>query len=642
MGTGLPHGEDVKIMNGIKKNQTVKGALALLCALMMTVSILSIVAASVIGSLGVYREPYEYFRRNLQQTAINHEIQTIWQIPMKDYSEFANLVSEYNLGVDVELTRWDYFDHHGPEDFHEMDVISSSRKDDASYEEPFDLYLVGDEDRDFCARIYPYSVTKDGSLLYELDLVTKLAYDNRYIVVALAAVAGIISLVLLVLLMIAAGHRKEDDEIHSHWIDRGLWDLQAFLAASLIGILAAVSVELTFMDYRFGIVTTISSVFISSLAVIICAMSLAVQCKTGVILKRSLVGICLITAYRVLRWALEKFINAWNQLTASMPRTWKAFLLLGVILAVALIGIMCGSALLLILEFIIVVPIICYLIVNADKMDKLTESIAKGEFGQRINPKNLFGASRKRAENLNSIDEAVSRAVEERMKSEHFKTELITNVSHDIKTPLTSIISYSELLKQHNEELGDAGDATSAEYIDVIYENALRLKKLTSDIVEASKASSGAIEVEITDIDLGMLVNQCLCEYQEKLEKAGLETICNVEEGLTISADGKLMWRVIDNLLSNVCKYSAAGSRVYIDARRAEAGDAEAVIRNISDTQLNISADELMERFVRGDASRNTEGSGLGLSIARSLAELQGGTLDISIDGDLFKVTLKL
>ena len=222
------------------------------------------------------------------------------------------------------------------------------------------------------------------------------------------------------------------------------------------------------------------------------------------------------------------------------------------------------------------------------------------------------------------------------MKSERMKTDLITNVSHDIKTPLTSIINYVDLLKK--EQL----DGQAAEYVAVLERQSARLKKLTEDLVEASKASAGSLNVSLKAADVGELVSQAVAEYTEKLSAAKLDLIISGdEEPVYAEMDGSLTWRILSNLLSNVCKYSQAGTRVYLDIERA-AGTVQLSIKNISKEPLNIPADELMERFVRGDSSRHTEGSGLGLNIAQSLAALQKGSLQTEIDGDLFKVTLSL
>ena len=221
------------------------------------------------------------------------------------------------------------------------------------------------------------------------------------------------------------------------------------------------------------------------------------------------------------------------------------------------------------------------------------------------------------------------------MKSERMKTELITNVSHDIKTPLTSIVSYVDLLKKQAMPNDQA-----REYLEVLDRQSARLKKLTEDLVEASKASTGNLTVDFQRTDVNVLLTQSAGEYQEKLAAKGMDLILTpAPENPAISADGRLLWRVFENLLSNIHKYAQPGTRVYLTCEAGE-NQVTTTFRNISATPLNISADELMERFVRGDASRNTEGSGLGLSIARSLTQLQHGTFSLTIDGDLFKAAL--
>ena len=223
----------------------------------------------------------------------------------------------------------------------------------------------------------------------------------------------------------------------------------------------------------------------------------------------------------------------------------------------------------------------------------------------------------------------------ERMRSERMKTELITNVSHDIKTPLTSIVSYVDLLSK--EEIGSE---QAREYIEVLQRQSARLKKLTDDLVEASKASSGALGVTIEDCDLAVMLDQTAGEYGEKLAEKELELILRKpEDSVLVRADARHTQRIFDNLMSNILKYALPGTRVYLELTENESG-AAVIFRNTSRTEIVQSAEELTERFVRGDASRSSEGSGLGLSIARSLAELQGGSVEVTVDGDLFKVTL--
>ena len=239
------------------------------------------------------------------------------------------------------------------------------------------------------------------------------------------------------------------------------------------------------------------------------------------------------------------------------------------------------------------------------------------------------------AESLNNINEGLSVAINEKMKSERFKTELITNVSHDIKTPLTSIINYVDLIKKEKPE-----NENIKEFIDVLDRQSSRLKKLIEDLMEASKASTGNLAVNLSVCEAGVLLSQTVGEFDERLNAAGLTPVVGIPEApVKIMADGRHLWRVFDNLMNNICKYSQNGTRVYLDVSEKD-GKAKITFRNISKYELNITGEELTERFVRGDKSRNTEGSGLGLSIARSLTELQGGELKIDIDGDLFKVTL--
>lgn len=222
------------------------------------------------------------------------------------------------------------------------------------------------------------------------------------------------------------------------------------------------------------------------------------------------------------------------------------------------------------------------------------------------------------------------------MKSERFRTELITNVSHDIKTPLTSIINYVDLLQKE-----DIDNEKVREYLDVLDRQSSRLKKLIQDLLEASKASTGSINVELEELDAAVMLSQVAGEYKEKFEKNNLDLIIkNDVTPVMIQADGRHLWRVFDNLMNNINKYAQPGTRVYIDIIPKDSG-AIITFKNVSATPLNISSDELKERFVRGDSSRNTEGSGLGLSIAESLMKLMNGTLELTVDGDLFKVTLE-
>ncbi len=284
---------------------------------------------------------------------------------------------------------------------------------------------------------------------------------------------------------------------------------------------------------------------------------------------------------------------------------------------------------------IIEVPFVLFALVVLTALHNGARAISKGDTSYRIRSSMLFGPFKKHAEYLNNINDGVNKAVEERLRSESLKTELITNVSHDLKTPLTSIVNYIDLLKKT-----DVKDEKAKEYIEIIDRQSQRLKKLTIDIVEASKAATGNVEVNYEDTALNVILLQTNGEYIERLQEKNLTLVQEIpEEDIRISADGRLLWRVIDNLMNNICKYSMPGTRVYLTLWENN-GRAFISFRNISRNKLGITPENLTERFVRGDSSRNTEGSGLGLSIANSLTEIMGGKLSIIIDGDLFKVTL--
>ncbi|MFI3225954.1 MAG: HAMP domain-containing sensor histidine kinase [Clostridia bacterium] len=288
-----------------------------------------------------------------------------------------------------------------------------------------------------------------------------------------------------------------------------------------------------------------------------------------------------------------------------------------------------------ILEKAILLPFLVALAVMLKKLKISGEILSKGDINHTIDTKYLFGDFKEHAENLNEIKYGLQESVSEQMKSERLKTELITNVSHDIKTPLTSIINYVDLISKEETE-----NEKIKEYSTVLSKNSYRLKKLIEDLVSASKASTGNMEVNFEDVDLSMLLTQTIGEYSERFEENQLEVVAtNITEPIIISADGKLIWRVLDNLFGNICKYSQQNTRVYLDVIANEK-NVIINVKNISKYPLNLHSSELLERFVRGDSSRHTEGSGLGLSIAKSLVNLQKGTLDLMIDGDLFKVVI--
>ena len=361
----------------------------------------------------------------------------------------------------------------------------------------------------------------------------------------------------------------------------------------------------------------------------------AVRRKTRTFLRGSLLFWCVKNARRL----ASKFLAGCTRALHYLPLVWKVMVCYVGLCFLEFCFLMMGSTdgecvFLWFLLKVVLGALVLYAALALRRLKKGAESIAAGDYTTQVDDKYLVMDFKETADTLNHIQGGMNVAVESRMKSERLKTELITNVSHDLKTPLTSIVSYVDLLKQE-----PAGSTAAEEYLEVLDRQSQRLKKLIEDLMEASKASTGNIPMTKEPLDFSMVLGQALGEYRERLDNAGLIPVLKLpEEPAMVEADGRLLWRIFDNLLGNIVKYAMPGTRVYLTV---EAGTAvSATFRNISKEALDITADELMERFVRGDSSRHTEGSGLGLSIAKSLAESMGGSFALQVDGDLFKATV--
>lgn len=465
------------------------------------------------------------------------------------------------------------------------------------------------------------------------------AYELRYVSIAVLVVSLILEAFVFVFLLSAAGHHGEAGEIRPSFIDKIPFDLYTALTVFAGIFLIAAMAEVSYSNTAMLVVVLIAVIgVIAALISLLWCMSLAVRIKLGTTIKS-----CII--YRVVAWCLrliKKVFYTFKDGLKAIPMFPRAVLVIAAILFVeflwiAIAGTSPGKQLFgWFIERAVLVLATLYALLSMKQLLEAGQRIAKGELDCKVDTSKLRGPFKEHGEDLNSITDGMNRAVGERMKSERFRTELITNVSHDIKTPLTSIINYVDLLEKEQPE-----NEKMREYLEVLDRQSAKLKKLIDDLLEASKASSGSLSVNLTECELGILLDQMAGEYSEKLSAAGLELILTKpEESVKIMADGRHMWRIFDNLLNNICKYAQRGTRVYLDLT-ADALKATVTFRNISATRLNISGDELTERFVRGDSSRNTEGSGLGLSIAQSLAQLQKGALDITVDGDLFKVVLR-
>jgi signal transduction histidine kinase len=460
---------------------------------------------------------------------------------------------------------------------------------------------------------------------------------RMYLGLALAMV--IVAFILLICLIAGAGRKRKsmDGSRKLYTWDKMFIEIQlVLLAAGALGIV--MSIMLLVDDYYAGRFTsTLYMVGIATAIAILAAINIALILSiTRIIRSRMLAESSIIGRFLLV---IKSGFDGSNPFA-------KTLLLVG--LEIFLLVIVCfqlgyggpydgGSWLFLLAIIILTLVFTCQRLAKYSKLRKGINEISSGNLSYKINPpekdKSEFA---KMSRLIDEIGSAQNIALNNELKNTRMKTELISNVSHDLRTPLTSIITYTDLLKTEGLTSENA-----AGYLDIIDEKSRRLQKLTDDLFEAAKASSGAINVNKEKVDLLALINQGLAEINGGFEEKELKLILNAEnEHYYVEADGQLLWRVVDNLLSNVRKYALPGSRVYIDIKENDGSLARQTsleVKNVSASQLNIEADELMERFMRGDEARTTDGSGLGLAIARDLVNLQGGYFDIVIDGDLFK-----
>lgn len=475
---------------------------------------------------------------------------------------------------------------------------------------------------------------RDG--IYEEVYFLNLLLENRYVLIAVVVGLFILCLALFVFLLCAAGHKEGVEGIYLNWVDKLPLDLY---------LLAALCAGCIILAFFFELVSTVSAAWLilPSLLLILfvllvmnALMTFAARAKAGTLWKNTIIY----RAFALCLRGLRAILRGLQYMAGNLHLYWQAGLLWCAICAAQFLGLILfandGAAALL--WFFIKLPetvLLIFVVIALQKLKAGGEALAAGDLESKVDLSRMYGVLRRHGENLNSIAEGMQKAVQQKMKSERFRTDLITNVSHDIKTPLTSIVNYVDLLKKE-----DIQPEKAKEYLAVLDRQSARLKKLTEDLVEASKASSGVIPVHFEAVDVNVLLSQVSAEYQGRLELGRLESVIKLSaEQPQILADGKLLWRVFDNLLSNICKYAMPGTRVYFTSE-VEGGMVTISFKNISNYPLDITADELMERFVRGDGSRSTEGSGLGLSIAQSLTGLQKGTFALVVDGDLFKANI--
>ncbi|WP_352400023.1 HAMP domain-containing sensor histidine kinase [Anaerotignum sp.] len=484
-----------------------------------------------------------------------------------------------------------------------------------SYDEPIDIQLKAYVQS-------PLTASDDYWLTHQLY---EMAFNLRMWMVVLALVSLLIFFASLIYLLCAAGHRGNSEVIVPNLQDRIPLEIYLGLVMMLASI-PAVGLHAIYPFNSFADIVLILAALIYYAALgIAMLMTATTRLKLGKWWRNSLMYWFFHIGWKFIAAIFTTFGDAMT----ALPLTWKVAVTWFVVSCFYFANSYNSGAV-----FLVNCIIMVFVLSMASQLQKLKkggEQLASGNLEYKVDTARMFRTFRRHGNNLNSLSKGALIAMEQKIKSERLKTELITNVSHDIKTPLTSIINYVGLLRK--EELsGQAQD-----YLEVLDRQSRRLKKLTEDLVEASKASTGNISANLTPTDLCELVHQAVAEYEEKLEKSSLEVVISTKDEPVFGlVDGNLTWRVLSNLLSNACKYSQTGTRVYVEISR-KGKFAMIAMKNISREQLNIAPDELMERFVRGDSSRSTEGSGLGLNIARSLVELQKGKFNLSIDGDLFK-----
>ena len=500
---------------------------------------------------------------------------------------------------------------------------------------------VGIEGKQYEAIFYFKDIKDCGfSDIHMMATVFEYAYNSLYIAPIICIISAILLVLLLSFWVYSAGMTQEG--VKGGFVEKIPFDLltaSCFIIALIVSILG---MEIINNPMALGIWFQIFVMVISYLVILgvilLFLRTLTVRIRLRILIKNTLIYKIAIIIKRIFTKLLSKFMG----LVREIPFVWKYAV---VIITTALIMILIintfmymyfGIALLLSIIIMLIAITMLKVVIDLNKIKYAANKLASGDILYKMNLKGMKGDIKVLAEDFNKISDGMSKAMEERLQSERFKTELITNVSHDIKTPLTSIINYTDLLSKV-----EIDNENAKSYIDVLNRQSLRLKKLIEDLIEASKAASGAIKINKNPCNIATLIRQTVGEYEEKLSNANLDVITNIDDDdFMILADGRRIWRVFENLLNNICKYSQENTRVYIDLK--DKGDKVAVVfKNTSNYQLNMSGDELMKRFVRGDKSRHTEGSGLGLSIAKNLVDLQDGDFKIDIDGDLFKAIIE-
>ena len=482
-------------------------------------------------------------------------------------------------------------------------------------------------------------------------------YDNRNVIPVICCTGTILALLCFIFLLCSAGHKNGREGITPSAIHEIHLDVYTVVVA--IGAFTGLYLAFGWIGMNPSMINLIVLVVLFAAEVIWCTlyfMELAIRLKMGKWWQNTIL-------YRVFRFFgrfCKRVFRGIVKLIRGIPMVWRTALLCLAVCVVEFFGLILfynNTDVLLFfwaIEKFILCGAITFVALMCKELQEGSEALADGDLNHKLDTSHMVLSFKEHGENLNRIGEGISAAVEQRMKSEHLKTELITNVSHDIKTPLTSIINYADLIgKEVSGDAKDTGDGAGtetaqereqhiSEYAEVLLRQSQKLKKLLDDLLEASKATTGNLEVHPEVCDVSVLLSQAVGEYGQRFADKQLETIVKQpEETVKVMADGRHLWRVFDNLLNNIYKYAQTGSRVYLNVEH-DSQNVRIIFRNMSAYPLEMSPEELEERFTRGDRSRHMEGNGLGLSIAKSLTELQKGDMEIVTDGDLFKVVITL
>ena len=496
--------------------------------------------------------------------------------------------------------------------------------------------------------VLPELVEKDAYYTAYADVAR--AYRVRYQVLIIGLAAIILLIISTTVFIQGIGRKRGSEEIRNTYLTKIPFDVITIFTIAIIGI--SLIVALSYYDAEIRLGGMIICLMFSFLWVV----NLIHRIKLGNVFRNTLIAII-----------VSNISLLWQSLVILIILfTIEFFILFFLGVVTYEIGYTLALLVLWFIEKCIVIPFILYIILMIRTLFNGGKKIAAGDLDNKINVTWLLGDFKKHGNNLNGLSEVINKSVSEKMKSERMKTELVTNVSHDLKTPLTSVINYSDLIRKESDKLTedlnyiltdekynndrdnfntadvDNHLANISEFSTVLNRQSNKLKRLLDDLVDISKATSGNMEVIYEKLNVATILSQAVGEYEERFEEKKLEVlISGTDEDMYVHADSRKLWRVFDNLLQNIYKYALDGTRVYFSAEKKD-DKVVVIFRNTSRDIIHLSSDELTERFTRTDESRHMEGNGLGLAIAKSMIEVQGGNFKLDVDGDLFKVTLTL